>query len=87
MSQIYELLGVHFDRVYFESDVEDSGKALIDELIERGIAKDERPDEAVIVPIDEILGLEDKYKVLVVLRSDGTSLYATKDLSLGNQKI
>ena len=85
--QIYKLLGVDFDKVYFESDVEDSGKALIDELIKKGIAKDERPDEAVIVPIDELLGLEDKYKVLVVLRSDGTSLYATKDLSLAIRKF
>jgi len=86
-NQIYELLDVRFDRIYFESEVEDSGKELIEELISKGIARDERPDEAVIVPLDELLGLEDNFKVLVVLRSDGTSLYATKDLSLAINKF
>lgn len=84
--QIYQLLGVHFDRLYFESEVEEPGIKLVDDLIARGIARDERPEEAVIVPIDEIVGLEEKYRVLVVLRSDGTSLYATKDLPLAIKK-
>ena len=85
--EIYSKLGVTFDRVYFESDVEDSGKEVVDRLIERGLARDERPDNPVIVPLDEILGLEEDYRVLVVLRSDGTSLYATKDLSLAAMKF
>ncbi len=85
--QIYSLLGVHFDRVYFESDVEDAGKVMVDELIRQKIAQDERPDGPVIVKLDEILGRQDeKYRVLVVLRSDGTSLYATKDLALAIMK-
>lgn len=42
--QIYALLGVHFDRVYFESEVEEPGIQLVDELIRRGIARDERPE-------------------------------------------
>ncbi|MCL4562220.1 MAG: arginine--tRNA ligase [Chloroflexi bacterium] len=86
--QIYQLLDVHFDHIYFESDVEDSGKGMVNELIARGIARDERPDGPVIVKLDEILGNQDeKYRVLVVLRSDGTSLYATKDLSLAIEKF
>lgn len=85
--QVYELLGVHFDHIYFESDVEESGKELVKTLIEKGIARDERPEGAVIVPLDEILGEKEKYRVLVVLRSDGTSLYATKDLSLAIKKF
>ena len=64
--------------------MEDSGKEIVDILIEKGIARDERPEGAVIVPLDEILGTDEVYRVLVVLRSDGTSLYATKDLSPGN---
>ena len=47
--QIYDLLGVHFDHFYYESDVEDSGKEIVDILIEKGIARDERPEGAVIV--------------------------------------
>jgi len=86
--QIYDLLGVHFDRIYYESEVEEPGKEMVAELIAEGIAEDERPDGPVIIRLDEILGLEkEKYRVLVALRSDGTSLYATKDLPLAIQKF
>lgn len=85
--QIYERLGVRFDRVYFESEEEEEGKEWVKTMIERGIAVDERPDGPVIVRIDEILGLQkEKYRVLVILRSDGTSLYATKDIPLAIRK-
>ena len=84
---IYNELGVHFDHLYFESEVEDSGKVIVDELIEKKIAVDERPEGAVIVKLDDLCGTKDKYRVLVVLRSDGTSLYATKDLSLAIKKF
>ncbi len=84
---IYKELGVRFDHLYFESEVEDSGKVIVDELIEKGIATDERPEGAVVVKLDDILGTKEKYRVLVVLRSDGTSLYATKDLSLAIKKF
>lgn len=87
-NQIYELLDVHFDRIYYESEVEDPGKELVDDLIAQGIAVDERPDGPVIIRIDDLLNLDkEKYRVLVILRSDGTSLYATKDLPLAIQKF
>jgi len=85
--QMYDRLGVRFDRYYFESEMEDSGKELVKDLIQRGIARDERPDGAVIIPLDDILGLKEKYRVLVILRSDGTSLYSTKDLPLAIMKF
>ena len=61
----------------------------MDELIRRGIADDERPQGgAVIVKIDEKLGLKkEKYRSNVILRSDGTTLYLTKDLALAKQKF
>lgn len=86
-AEIFNRLGVRFDHYYFESDVEDSGKVVVDELIAKGIADDERPENAVVVKLDEKFGTKDKYRVLVVLRSDGTSLYATKDLALAIQKF
>ena len=87
-NQIYDLLGVHFDRIYFESEVEDSGKVFVDQLIEKGIAEDERPDGPVLIRLDEKLGLKhEKYRTFVILRSDGTSLYATKDLPLAIMKF
>jgi arginyl-tRNA synthetase len=86
--EMYETLNIHFDRYYFNSQMEKPGKAIVQTLIDKGIAQDERPDGAVIVKIDEVLGLnKDKYRVLVVLRSDGTALYATEDLALSKQKF
>ena len=85
--EIYELLGEHFDRIYFESEVEEPGTELIERLIADGLARDERPEGPVIIDLDAVLGTEDEYRVLVVLRSDGSSLYATKDLPLAIQKF
>ena len=85
--EIYDLLGEHFDRIYFESEVEVAGTAFVEGLIEKGIAQDGRPEEPVIIDLDAILGTDDEYRVLVVLRSDSSSLYATKDLHLAIQKF
>jgi arginyl-tRNA synthetase len=85
---LYDQLGIHFDRYYFNSMVEHPGKQVVADLIARGIALDGRPDEPVIVKIDELLGLkQEKYRVLVVLRSDNTALYATEDLALAMRKF
>jgi len=79
--QIYETLNIQFDVYYFNSQMEQPGKVIVDELIQKHIATDERPEGAVIVKIDDVLGLnKEQYRVLVVLRSDGTALYATEDL-------
>jgi len=85
--QIYAQLGISFDHVYYESEVEDAGKALIDDLIKRGLAKDERPEGSVFVDLDQLLGTSQQYRVLVLLRSDGTSLYSTKDIPLAIKKF
>jgi arginyl-tRNA synthetase len=87
-TQMYDLLGIHFDTYYFNSMVEHPGKAVVDELIKLGIAIDDRPEGPVYVKIDELLGLkQEKYRVLVVLRSDNTALYATEDLALAILKF
>jgi arginyl-tRNA synthetase len=85
--QIYAVLGIHFDKLYFESEVEHEGKEFVDDLIRKGLAKDERPQGAVIIDLDSILGTHEEYRVLVLLRSDGTSLYATKDIPLAVKKF
>ncbi|MCJ7520204.1 MAG: arginine--tRNA ligase [Anaerolineaceae bacterium] len=86
-TEVYKILDIHFDKIYFESEVEDSGKEIVQELIDKGIAKDERPEGAVVVDLDATLGTENQYRVAVILRSDGTSLYSTKDLSLAINKF
>ncbi|GAB4482397.1 MAG: arginine--tRNA ligase [Anaerolineales bacterium] len=86
--QIYALLGVRFDHIFYDHELEKPGQELVEELIRKGIAIDERPAGPVIVRIDDLLGLKkETYRVLVVLRSDGTSLYATKDLPLAIKKF
>ena len=86
--EIYRQLDITFDIYYFNSQVEHPGKEIVNELIAKGIAQDERPEGAVVVKIDELLGLKnEKFRVLVVLRSDDTALYATEDLALAVQKF
>ncbi len=86
--EMYRTLDIRFDRMYFNSEEEQPGKQVVAELLQRGIAVDERPDGPVIVKLDELLGLDkEKYRVLVVLRSDGTALYSTEDLALGIKKF
>ncbi|MEO5950986.1 MAG: arginine--tRNA ligase, partial [Chloroflexia bacterium] len=109
--RIFDDLGVSFDAWFYESEVEEPGKLVVDELIQKGIAEDHRAvGEPVIVRVDDKLRahpeLSKKYekelwkinkdgtrdpkeawRVLVVLRSDGTSLYATKDLELAKIKF
>ncbi|MBN1305020.1 MAG: arginine--tRNA ligase [Anaerolineales bacterium] len=86
---ILAMLEIDIDVWFFESEVDEPSKTIVTELIERGIATDERPEGgAVIVKIDEKLGLKkDKYRTAVILRSDGTSLYLTKDLALAEEKF
>ena len=85
---ILRILDVKMDVWFYESEANKLGKEIVDELIAKGIAEDERPTGPVIVKIDEKLGLtKEKYRTMVILRSDGTSLYSTKDLALAKQKF
>jgi arginyl-tRNA synthetase len=85
---ILRILDVKMDVWFYESEANKLGKEIVDELIAKGIADDERPTGPVIVKIDEKLGLtKEKYRTMVILRSDGTTLYSTKDLALAKQKF
>lgn len=89
LREILHMLDVNIDVWFHESEVDEPSKAIVDELIQRGIAEDERAGGGpVIVKIDEKLGLtKDKYRTAVILRNDGTSLYLTKDLALAKVKF
>jgi arginyl-tRNA synthetase len=89
LRDILSTLGIKIDVWFFESEVDEPSKAIVDELLERGIAEDERATGGpVIVRIDEKLGLEkEKYRTAVILRSDSTTLYLTKDLALAKVKF
>ncbi len=89
LRDILRMMDIRMDVWFFESEVDDLAKEIVEELIELGIADDERPQGgAVIVRIDEKLGLKkEKYRTNVLLRSDGTTLYLTKDLALAKIKF
>lgn len=88
-NQLYDALDIRFDVYYFNSQEEEAGKEIVEELVSGGIATDERAQGgAVLVKIDEKLGLtKELYRTAVVLRSDGTALYATEDLALTLHKF
>ncbi len=72
-------LGVAPDAWYFESEVEKPGKELVKKMLIDGIAR--KSEGATIVDLEnENLG------VFLILKTDGSSLYATKDLALAFQK-
>jgi arginyl-tRNA synthetase len=78
--KIYKELNTHFDKYYFEREVEKAGKEIAKELVKKEIAK--VSDEAVIMDLNEF-GLS----VWVLLRKDGTVLYSSKDLALVERKF
>lgn len=110
-ADVFATLDAPIDVQFYESEVEHEGRAIVEELIQLGIAEDLRPQgEPVIIKLDEklrahpelgpkyhdLLWKKDKqgnlvernpFRVMVVLRSDGTTLYATKDLALARRKF
>jgi arginyl-tRNA synthetase len=79
--EIYRWCGVVFDRVFFESEVDELGLALVDEYLAKGVFVES--DGAVGIVNDEV-----KHMPFFMLRKrDGTSLYATKDLALARKKL
>lgn len=86
LKEIFTEFGAKFDTWFTESEVEDEGRVMVRELLERGVA--EISDGLPVVKIDEKLGLEhETYRTMPILRSDGSTLYSTKDLALARKKF
>ena len=77
----YSLLGVSFDKNYYESETYLLGKNIMEEGLKKGILY-EREDSSVWINLDNE-GLDEK----LLLRSDGTSVYMTQDLGTAVQRI
>lgn len=77
---IYKELGVHFDSWFFDNELIEPGKSVVNELVQKNVA--------VVDAGATIVDLK-KYNlgVAVILKADGTSLYITKDLALAKQKF
>ena len=77
----YSLLGVSFDKNYYESETYLLGKNIMEEGLKKGVLY-EREDSSVWINLDKE-GLDEK----LLLRSDGTSVYMTQDLGTAVQRI
>jgi arginyl-tRNA synthetase len=83
MKETYDAYGTKFDEWFLESDLFKTGNkdALIKEGLNKGVFQKE--DNGAISAILEDVGLPNK----ILLRGDGTSLYATNDLMLTQEKF
>ena len=77
----YDLLGVSFDKNYYESQTYLLGKDIIAEGLNKKIFF-KKDDSSVWINLDDE-GLDEK----LLLRSDGTSVYITQDLGTAVQRI
>jgi arginyl-tRNA synthetase len=79
--QIYAWAGVHFDRVFYESEVDEAGLKIVDEFLAKGVFVESRG--AIGIENPEI----EHMPFFMLRKSDGTGLYATKDLALARMKF
>ena len=79
-SRIYTWLGVHFDHIFYESDVSEESQSIVDEYVKKGLFYESKGAIG--------LSLEDeKLGFFLARKSDGTTLYITKDLALARRKF
>jgi arginyl-tRNA synthetase len=95
--RIYDLLGIKFDVTLGESFYADRLQSVIDRALKLGVARREKPpatlangDEAiaedefvVLIPLDQF-GIK---VPLILQKSDGTSLYATREIATAEYRI
>lgn len=78
-NEIYAWLNCRFDHFFFESEFAESGKQLVKEGLKRGIFTES--NGAIGVDLSK-----EKLGYCLVLKSDGTALYSTRDLALAYKK-
>jgi arginyl-tRNA synthetase len=72
--ETYKMMGVDFDKLYYESDTYLLGKDIVETGLEKGVFYKKEDGSVWIDLTDE--GLDEK----LVLRSDGTAVYMTQDV-------
>lgn len=78
--EVYDRLDVHFDHAFHESEVEEEGRAIVDEQLAQGVFVESQG--AIICDLtEEGLG------ACLVRKGDGASLYMTWDLALARRKF
>ena len=79
VEKIYELLDIHFDSYAGESFYSDKMQPIVDELREKGLLVESRG--AQVVDLEEY-GMSP----CIILKSDGSSLYATRDMAAADYR-
>ena len=84
LRRIYDILDVHFEKWLGESDADPYIPAMIDDLKARGLAV--QSEGAWVVPVAEE---SDKKEVppMILVKSDGSAIYATTDLATMVQRM
>ncbi|MCE3009839.1 MAG: arginine--tRNA ligase [Proteobacteria bacterium] len=80
MNSVYQWAGIEFDRWYWESEVDAESVQFVNKLFAEG--KLVRSEGAIGMNLEE-----DNLGFCLLLKSDGTGLYATKDLELARRKF
>ena len=78
--EIYEWLDVKFDHFFYESEVDEEGRKIVIDGEKNGIFK--KSEGAIGVDLDE-----EGLGFFMLLKSDGNTLYSTKDLALARKKF
>lgn len=79
--ETYRMMGVDFDRTYYESETYLTGKTIVSEGLDKGVFY-KKADGSVWVDLHDE-GLDEK----LLLRADGTSVYITQDLGTAKQRF
>jgi len=74
LKEVYDRLGVHFDEIWGESDFNDKMAASIENIRQKGLATES--DGALIVDLSA-----DDMPPLLLLKSDGATLYHTREIA------
>lgn len=77
--QTYGCLGIAFHKYYYESDMYTSGKEIVLNALKKGLFVEK--DGAVVAELEPALPNK------VLIRSDGTAIYMTQDIYLGQKKF
>ena len=78
--EIPKQLNIKIERYFLESEVEKPGQKIVDELIKKKIAYED--EGAILIDLEKY-----NLKKFLLRKSDGTSLYSTKDLALAKIKF
>ena len=79
--ETYKMMGVGFDKIYYESDTYLEGKAKVEEGLKKGLFF-RKSDGSVWADLSDE-GLDQK----LLLRADGTSVYMTQDIGTADMRF